>query len=131
TERRSRVAEAVPAHRRRPAPQRGQNCRRTEPRTGRDGRYRRLLQTCPSAVQQGYEAECHVECHHRPGSMRPMSKPQTIDLNRIKAIDVHVHAEVSCHDPEDPVMGEFFDAASAYFGAERRRPTMDETIAFY
>ena len=55
----------------------------------------------------------------------------TIDLQKIKAIDVHVHAEVSCHDPEDPVMAEFFDAASAYFGAERRRPTIDETIAFY
>ena len=55
----------------------------------------------------------------------------TIDLSRIKAIDVHVHAEVSCHDPEDPVMGAYFDAASAYFGAERRRPTIDETIAFY
>jgi predicted TIM-barrel fold metal-dependent hydrolase len=36
-----------------------------------------------------------------------------IDLTKIKAIDVHVHAEVSCHDPEDPVMGQFFDAASA------------------
>jgi predicted TIM-barrel fold metal-dependent hydrolase len=55
----------------------------------------------------------------------------SIDLKKITAIDVHVHAEVSCHDPEDPVMGEFFDAASAYFGAERRRPTIEETIAFY
>lgn len=54
-----------------------------------------------------------------------------IDINSIKAIDVHVHAEISCHDPEDPVMGKFFDAASAYFGAERRRPTMEETIDFY
>src|SRR5690606_31533148 len=54
-----------------------------------------------------------------------------IDLAKIRAIDVHVHAEISCHDPEDPVMGKFFDAASAYFGAERRRPTMEETIAFY
>ena len=44
-----------------------------------------------------------------------------IDLTKIRAIDVHVHAEVSCHDPEDPVMGEFFDAASAYFKAPRER----------
>ena len=44
-----------------------------------------------------------------------------IDLSKIKAIDVHVHAEVSCHDPEDPVMGQFFDAASAYFKAPRER----------
>jgi len=30
-----------------------------------------------------------------------------IDLSRVRAIDVHVHADVSCHDPEDPVMGRF------------------------
>lgn len=54
-----------------------------------------------------------------------------IDLNKIRAIDVHVHAEVSCHDPEDPVMGEFFDAASAYFKAPRERPRMPEIIELY
>ncbi|WP_082384576.1 amidohydrolase family protein [Erythrobacter sp. SG61-1L] len=54
-----------------------------------------------------------------------------IDLNKIRAIDVHVHAEVSCHDPEDPVMGEFFDAASTYFKAPRERPKMPEIIELY
>ena len=54
-----------------------------------------------------------------------------IDLTRISAIDVHVHAEVSCHDPEDPVMGQFFDAASAYFKAPRERPKMPEIIELY
>ena len=54
-----------------------------------------------------------------------------IDLAKIRAIDVHVHAEVSCHDPEDPVMGEFFDAASAYFKAPRERPKMPEIIELY
>jgi predicted TIM-barrel fold metal-dependent hydrolase len=54
-----------------------------------------------------------------------------IDLAKIRAIDVHVHAEVSCHDPEDPVMGQFFDAASAYFKAPRERPKMPETIQLY
>ena len=54
-----------------------------------------------------------------------------IDPDKVVAIDVHVHAEVSCHDPEDPVMAEFFDAASAYFKADRRRPTIPETIAYY
>ena len=39
-----------------------------------------------------------------------------IDLSKIKAIDVHVHAEISCHDPEDPVMGQFFDAAELFVG---------------
>jgi len=55
----------------------------------------------------------------------------TIDLAHIRAIDVHVHAEVSCHDPEDPVMGAFFDAASAYFKAPRERPKMPEIVDLY
>lgn len=54
-----------------------------------------------------------------------------IDLSKITAIDVHVHAEVSCHDPEDPVMGQFFDAASAYFKAPRERPKMPEIVEIY
>lgn len=54
-----------------------------------------------------------------------------IDLAQIKAIDVHVHAEVSCHDPEDPIMAKFFDAASAYFKADRKRPTIEDTIAHF
>lgn len=54
-----------------------------------------------------------------------------IDLDKIVAIDVHTHAEVSCCDPEDPVMGKFFDAASAYFKVDRKRPTVPETIDYY
>jgi predicted TIM-barrel fold metal-dependent hydrolase len=54
-----------------------------------------------------------------------------IDLSRIRAIDVHVHAEVSCHDPEDAVMSRFFDAASAYFKAPRERPKMPEIVEIY
>ena len=54
-----------------------------------------------------------------------------IDLSAIKAIDVHVHAEISCHDPEGPVMGQFFDAASAYFKAPRERPKMPEIAEIY
>src|SRR5438034_316620 len=54
-----------------------------------------------------------------------------IDLSKIRAIDVHVHAEVSCHDPEDPVMGEFFDAASKYFKAPRERPKIPQIIELY
>ncbi|WP_326493089.1 amidohydrolase family protein [Novosphingobium sp. SL115] len=54
-----------------------------------------------------------------------------IDLSKIKAIDVHVHAEISCHDPEDPVMGQFFDAASTYFKAPRERPKMPEIVEIY
>jgi uncharacterized protein len=54
-----------------------------------------------------------------------------MDIGRLEAIDVHVHAEVSCHDPEDPIFGEFLDASTKYFKADRRRPTIDETIAHY
>ncbi len=54
-----------------------------------------------------------------------------IDPQKVRAIDVHVHAEVSCTDPEDPVMGKFFDAASSYFKTPRQRPTMPETIDYY
>ena len=54
-----------------------------------------------------------------------------IDLSKIKAIDIHTHAEVSCNDPEDPIMGKFLDAASKYFKADRTRPTIPETIEYY
>src|SRR5256885_1911285 len=54
-----------------------------------------------------------------------------IDLSKVRAIDVHVHADVSCHDPEDPLMGRFFDAASAYFKAPRQRPRIPEIIDLY
>jgi uncharacterized protein len=54
-----------------------------------------------------------------------------MDVAKLDAIDIHVHAEVSCHDPEDPIFAEFADAATRYFKAERRRPTIPETIAHY
>jgi len=54
-----------------------------------------------------------------------------MDISAIKAIDIHTHAEVSCHDAEDPIMGKFFDATTAYFKADRKRPTIPETIAYY
>ncbi|MEK9806575.1 MAG: amidohydrolase family protein [Halieaceae bacterium] len=54
-----------------------------------------------------------------------------IDPEKVLAIDVHVHAEVSCHDPEDPVMSKFFDAASSYFKVPRERPKIPEIIAHY
>ena len=57
--------------------------------------------------------------------------PLTVDVAKVLAIDIHTHAEVSCHDHEDPIMGKFFDAASVYFKADRKRPTIPETIAYY
>jgi len=52
-------------------------------------------------------------------------------FSRLRAIDIHVHAEVSCHDPEDSIFGAFADAATRYFKAPRQRPTISETIAYY
>jgi predicted TIM-barrel fold metal-dependent hydrolase len=54
-----------------------------------------------------------------------------MDIDKLVAIDVHVHAEVSCHQPEDPIMGKYLDAATTYFKADRQRPTIPETIALY
>lgn len=54
-----------------------------------------------------------------------------VDLAKVRAIDIHTHAEVSCHDPEDPIMGQYLDAASKYFKADRKRPTIPETIDYY
>lgn len=63
----------------------------------------------------------------------PNNHPESaaVDPGKVAAIDVHVHAEVSCTDPEDPVMGKYFDAASSYFKVPRQRPTIEETIAYY
>jgi uncharacterized protein len=51
-------------------------------------------------------------------------------IDELIAIDVHTHAEVSCHQPPDEVWQEFERAASAYFKAGKR-PTIDETVAHY
>jgi hypothetical protein len=46
------------------------------------------------------------------------------------AIDVHTHAEVSCWNPFDNYGEEYDRAADKYFGSNRR-PTIDETVAYY
>jgi predicted TIM-barrel fold metal-dependent hydrolase len=54
-----------------------------------------------------------------------------MDLTNIRAIDVHVHAERSCRQPHDPIQAEFDAAATTYFKTDERRPTIDETVAYY
>jgi len=51
-------------------------------------------------------------------------------LDDLIAIDVHVHAEVSCRNPVDEVWKEYEDAATKYFKASKR-PTIAETVAYY
>ncbi len=46
------------------------------------------------------------------------------------AIDTHTHAEVSCWNPFDKYGEEYDRAADKYFKSNRR-PTIDETIAYY
>jgi len=46
------------------------------------------------------------------------------------AIDIHTHAEVSCWNPFDNYGEEYDRAADKFFGSNRR-PTIDETVAYY
>ncbi|WOF42288.1 amidohydrolase family protein [Sphingopyxis indica] len=53
------------------------------------------------------------------------------EAEKLAAIDVHVHAEISCRQPLDPIQAEFNAHASTYFGIPEKRPTIAETIAYY
>ena len=53
-----------------------------------------------------------------------------MDFENLIAIDIHTHAEVSCRNPFDNYGEEYDRAADKYFGSSRR-PTIDETIAYY
>ncbi len=52
-----------------------------------------------------------------------------MNTDRLIAIDIHIHAEVSCRQPEEEVWKIYEDAASAYFKAGKR-PTIAETVAY-
>lgn len=51
-------------------------------------------------------------------------------IAELKAIDVHTHAEVSCWNPFDSYGEEYDRAADKYFRSSRR-PTIEETVAYY
>lgn len=53
-----------------------------------------------------------------------------MNVDALIAIDTHTHAEVSCCQPPDPFGEEYDRAADKYF-RNNRRPTIDETIAYY
>ncbi len=53
-----------------------------------------------------------------------------MNVNELLAIDTHTHAEVSCWNPFDSYGEEYDRAADKYFRSNRR-PTIDETIAYY
>ena len=53
-----------------------------------------------------------------------------MDHQNLIAIDTHTHLEVSCRNPFDNYGEEYDRAADKYFRSSRR-PTMDETLAYY
>ena len=53
-----------------------------------------------------------------------------MDHANLLAIDIHTHAEVSCRNPFDAYGEEYDRAADKYFGSSRR-PTIEETVAYY
>ena len=53
-----------------------------------------------------------------------------INIEKITAIDVHTHAEVSCSQPHDTFRPELDEAFAKYFKSDKR-PTMQETADFY
>ena len=53
-----------------------------------------------------------------------------MDLDKLIAIDIHTHAEVSCWNPFDNYGEEYDRAADKYFRSNRR-PTIAETVEYY
>lgn len=53
-----------------------------------------------------------------------------MEHQNLVAIDFHTHAEVSCWNPFDNYGEEYDAAADKYFG-NKRRPTIEETVAYY
>jgi uncharacterized protein len=53
-----------------------------------------------------------------------------IDVDRVKAIDVHTHAEVSL-DGHDPMPPELREAARRYFGGDVSRPSAQDVADYY
>jgi predicted TIM-barrel fold metal-dependent hydrolase len=54
-----------------------------------------------------------------------------IDLDKLVAIDVHVHAERNAGEPQDPVTEELLAAASSYFGSAPNQPTAQDVADYY
>jgi uncharacterized protein len=55
----------------------------------------------------------------------------TVDLEKLVAIDVHVHAERNADEPQDPVTEELLAAASSYFGSAPNQPTAQDVADYY
>ena len=54
-----------------------------------------------------------------------------LDLTKVVAIDVHVHAERNHDEPQDPVTLEILEAAGKYFGGHPPQPSAQEVADYY
>jgi uncharacterized protein len=54
-----------------------------------------------------------------------------IDVDAVRAIDVHTHAETSAHGDVDGLTPELRQAASSYFGEGATLPTANDVAAYY
>ena len=54
-----------------------------------------------------------------------------IDLERVRAIDVHTHAQVPVRGEIDPITSEILDAAARHFRREFPRPSAQDVAAYY
>jgi uncharacterized protein len=54
-----------------------------------------------------------------------------IDIDHVRAVDVHTHAEVSLSGEVDPVTREMQAAATDYFGTSAGKPTAEDVAAYY
>jgi hypothetical protein len=55
----------------------------------------------------------------------------SIDVEKVAAIDVHVHAERNENEQQDPVTTEMLSAAAEYFGGHPPQPTAQEVADYY
>jgi hypothetical protein len=54
-----------------------------------------------------------------------------LELDKLVAIDVHVHAERNAGEPQDPVTEDLLAAASSYFGSAPSQPTAQDVADYY
>jgi uncharacterized protein len=55
----------------------------------------------------------------------------SVDVDKLVAIDVHVHAERNEGQPQDPVTDHLLAAAARYFGGSPPQPTAQEVAEYY
>jgi uncharacterized protein len=60
-----------------------------------------------------------------------MVRAMSIDVERVRAIDVHTHAQVPRDGAPDPITMEILDAAAKHFRSDFARPNAEEVAVYY